>query len=462
MGKRFNLAEFLPEGVSKSDPSQVVEIPLHKIIANSRNFYGVRGVESLADSIALSGQLEPLIVYPYGTAGLYRVISGHRRLAALQMNKAESALCRVVEKPESAAREDLMLMAANGQRVKTGAEIAAEAERMTKALIQLRKDGAELPGRLRDLVADALGTSSTSLARKKVIDKQLKVPGFRQAWKDGKMGESVAYELARILPEENQYKALDMLIDDGVDYAKADIKTVQRIRKRIEAGESTKQDLHAEAEKRGIQIRDEDFSPLLAALVADAIPTSWREGLRSCRTKAEGLEHLHRFGCTYRSTGGRAVNYHCDPGGLTIDTPIKHRMKWADVWELLALDSMGQQAREAEKAGKAETPHPPAAPAPSFQGEGEKGGGPAGAPAPTEKAAPEGWQKCGEGDPPAEGQLVCVMMDDGDGVEDWFARVAVYRDGKYVEFGWETVTVDVEPGAVWAPLPGGWKEAANG
>lgn len=455
MAKKFNLAEFLPEGVSKSDPSQVVEIPLAKLIANSRNFYGVRDVESLADSIALNGQLEPLIVYPYGAAGLYRVLSGHRRLAALQMNKAESALCRVVEKPESAAREDLMLMAANGQRVKTGAEIAAEAERMTRALIQLRKDGAELPGRLRDLVADALGTSSTSLARKKVIDKQLKVPGFRQAWKDGKMGESVAYELARILPEENQYKALDMLIDEGVDYAKADIKTVQRIKKRIEAGESTKQDLHAEAEKRGIQIRDEDFSPLLAALVADAFPASWRKGLRSCRTKAEGLEHLHRFGCTYESTGGRAVNYHCDPGGLTIDTPIKHRIKWPEVWELLALDTMQRQAVEAPAEDEKQ---------PALAKLKKDAGG--ASPAPTRKtaagAAPDGWQRCGVGDPPAEGQLVCLMMDVGDGVEDWFARVVVYRGGQYVEFGWETVTVDVEPGAVWTPLPGGWKEAAKG
>lgn len=460
MAKKFNLAEFLPEGVSKSDPSQVVEIPLHKIIANGRNLYGVRGVEDLADSIKLNGLLEPLIVYPYGSAaGLYRVISGHRRLAALQLNKAETAPCRVVDPPRSAAWEDLQIISANAQRVKTGAEIAAEAERMTKALIQLRKDGAELPGRLRDLVADALGTSSTSLARKKVIDKQLKVPGFRQAWKDGKMGESVAYELARILPEENQYKALDMLIDEGVDYAKADIKTVQRIKKRIEAGESTKQDLHAEAEKRGIQIRDENFSPLLAALVREAIPSWERWDVLECPTKAAGVDLLHQFGLTHHSSSGGAIWFDSDPQALTITRPVRVRLKWAEVWELIALDSMGQQAREAEKAGK--DPSPAAQDDKVKTAQDDKGGGPAGAPAPTEKAAPEGWQKCGRGDPPAEGQLVCLMMDDGDGVEDWFARVAVYRGGKYVEFGWETVTVDVEPGAVWTPLPGGWKEAAK-
>ncbi|MBO7668778.1 MAG: ParB N-terminal domain-containing protein, partial [Firmicutes bacterium] len=127
MAKKFNLAEYVKaEGVSDSDPARIVEIPLSKIIANNRNFYGVRDVEALADSIKLNGLLEPLIVYPYGTAaGLYRLISGHRRVAALQLNKAEAAPCRIVDKPASAAREDLMLISANGQRTKTGAEVAA-------------------------------------------------------------------------------------------------------------------------------------------------------------------------------------------------------------------------------------------------------------------------------------------------------------------------------------------------
>lgn len=443
MAKKFNLAEYVKaEGVSDSDPARIVEIPLSKIIANSRNFYGVRDVEALADSIKLNGLLEPLIVYPYGSAaGLYRLISGHRRLAALQLNKAESAPCRIVEKPASAAREDLMLISANGQRTKTGAEVAAEAQRMTDALLALKKEGVELPGRLRDVVAEALGVSSTALARKKVINDGLKVPGFRQAWESGKMGETVAYELAQ-LPSEKQYEALDQLIDAGVNYETADIKTVQRIKRKVEAGESTKQDLAAEAEKRGIACPDGDYSPLLAALVAEAIPSSWRKGLRSCRTKAEGLEHLHRFGFQHCSHWGADVCYDSDPQALTLRKPICRRIKWAEVWELLALwDMHGAGSPKAE----AETPHPPAEPAPSPRGEG---------------CAPAGWHKCSTDTPP-EGQLVTVMFDDGDGCEDWFAHVAVFKGGKYVEFGWESVVVDIIPGAVWAPLPGGWKEAAK-
>ena len=365
MAKKFNLAEYVkPEGVSESDPGRIVDIPLSKIIANGRNFYGVRDVEALADSIALNGLLEPLIVYPYGTAGLSRLISGHRRIAALQLNKAETAPCRIVAKPASAAREDLMLISANGQRTKTGAEVAAEAQRMTDALLALKKEGVELPGRLRDIVAETLGVSSTALARKKVINDGLKVPGFRQAWEAGKMGETVAYELAQ-LPAEKQYEALDQLIDAGVNYEKADIKTVQRIKRKVEAGESTKQDLAAEAEKRGIQCPEGDYTPLLAALVAEAFPAGWRKGLRSCRTKAEGLEHLHRFGFGHHSSYGGGVCYDSDPQALTLKKPICRRIKWAEVWELLALwDMHGANSPKVE-----ETPHPPAEPAPSPQGE---------------------------------------------------------------------------------------------
>jgi ParB family chromosome partitioning protein len=447
MAKKFNLAEYVKaEGVSDSDPARIVEIPLSKIIANSRNFYGVRDVEALADSIKLNGLLEPLIVYPYGSAaGLYRLISGHRRLAALQLNKAEAAPCRIVAKPASAAREDLMLISANGQRTKTGPEVAAEAQRMTDALLALKKEGVELPGRLRDIVAEALGVSSTALARKKVINDGLKVPGFRQAWESGKMGETVAYELAQ-LPSEKQYEALDRLIDAGVNYETADIKTVQRIKRKVEAGESTKQDLAAEAEKRGIACPEGDYSPLLAALVREAIPSWERWDVLECPTKAAGVDLLHQFGLTRHSSSGGAIWFDSDPQALTLQRPICKRIKWPEVWELLALDAMQRQAVEAP----AEDEKKPALV--KLKDIAVKNAGPC--------CGPDGWRLCSRSTPD-EGQLVTVMFDEGDGCEDWFAHVAVFKGGKYVEFGWESVVVDIIPGAVWAPLPGGWKEAAK-
>ena len=326
------------------DAMTVRSIPLGKLIENPRNTYGVRDVEALADSIELNGQLEPLIVYPYGSAAeLYRLISGHRRLAALRLLKAETALCRVVSKPESGAQEDLLIIHANAQRVKTPGELTAEIEKTTAALMTLKKQGVEIPGRLRDHVAEALGISPTALARKKVIRDKLAVPGFKQAWEAGKLPEASAYELAQ-LPADQQYEALDLLIDDGIGYERVSIKDVRRIKRKLETGESTKQDLHVEAEKRGIRIKDEDFSPLLAELVAEALSETWQNGLRTCRSKAEGLEHLHRFGFSHASHYGSGVCYDSDPQALTITQPIRRRIKWSDVWELLALVAMQQKA----------------------------------------------------------------------------------------------------------------------
>jgi len=330
------------------------ELPLEKIWQNRLNFYGIRDVEALADSIRMDGLMDPLVVYEVEPGGPWRLISGHRRWAALHTLNAETALCRVVPKPESEAAETLMLIQANSTgRVLTPLEVAMQAEKMTAALVQRKKEGAEITGRLRDIVADAMGLSPTALARKKVIKDKLAVPGFRQAWDSGKMPETVAYELAQ-LPRDDQYKALDLIIDTGKNYESVDIKTVQKVKRQIENGESSKQDLYVEAEKRGIPIRDDDLSPLLAELVAEAIPESWKKGLRTCRTKAEALEHLHRFGFRHEGGAGGLVDWEADPQALTIKRPITRRIKWSDVWELLALHALRAEPKpltveEAEK-----------------------------------------------------------------------------------------------------------------
>ncbi|MBR2697283.1 MAG: ParB N-terminal domain-containing protein [Clostridia bacterium] len=335
------------------------EIALDDIWQNPLNFYGIRDVEELAESVKLHGLMDPLVVYPMAN-GKFRLISGHRRWAALHTINAETALCRVVAKPESDAAETLMLIQANSTgRVLTPLEIAMQAEKMTAALIQRRKEGVEFSGRTRDIVADALGISPTALARKKVIKDRLAVPGFRQAWERGKLPEAAAYELAQ-LPQDDQYKALDLIIDAGKNYESVDIKTVQKVKRQIENGESTKQDLCVEAEKRGIPIKDEDFSPLFAHYVRKAVPERVQEDLRGM-TKAQALDRLHRFGFGHAVQAGPGYYFIADPNGLTIKEPIGKRLKWAEVWELLALAAMREppkpltveEAEEVVDSGKA-------------------------------------------------------------------------------------------------------------
>lgn len=350
MAKKFNLADYVQAAErTESDTPELREIPLPKLLENGRNHYGVRNVEELAESIALNGQIEPLVVYPYGAEDLYRLISGHRRLAALRYNKAETARCLVIPKPESTAREDLLIIQANAQRVKTPGELAVEAQKMTSALIALKKEGVELPGRLRDAVADAMGVSSSKLGRIQAIENNLRVPGFRQAWKDGKLPEAAAYELSQ-LGEADQYAALDLLIDEGINYEKADIKAVQRVKKRVALGESPAQDLAAQAEKLGLTIREGDYSPLFAYYVRDALPGNVQKDLQGL-TKAQAVERLHLYGFSHACQSGPGYYYVSDPNGLTIKEPIGKRLKWAEVWELLAMSALAEAPRAVEGAG---------------------------------------------------------------------------------------------------------------
>lgn len=446
MAKRFNLADYVqPEAVSESDTPELRDIPLSKLLENGRNHYGIRNVEELAESIALNGQIEPLVVYPYGAGDLYRLISGHRRLAALRYNKAETARCLVIPKPESSAREDLLIIQANAQRVKTPGELAEEAQKMTAALVALKKEGVELPGRLRDAVADAMGVSSSKLGRIQAIENNLRVPGFRQAWKDGKLPEAAAYELSQ-LNEADQYAALDLLIDEGINYEKADIKAVQRVKKRVELGESPAQDLAAQAEKLGLTIREGDYSPLFAYYVRQAVPERVQEDLRGL-TKAQALERLHRFGFGHACQSGPGYYYAADPNGLTIKEPIGKRLRWAEVWELLAMSALAE----------AGTPSP--------QGEGSGGASPSPTETTGDGAAPDPmkaptvnvswapWRSC-VNDPP-EGWTLAFLLDPWDAEShDYDLKIAQYHDGKWwgiYDSSGEEIEVDLY--SWWSPAP---------
>lgn len=435
MAKKFNLAEFVKaESVSDSDTMEITMIPVTRIRMNPRNFYEPADVGDLVDSIAMNGLMDPIVVYK-GSGILYTILSGHRRYAAITAIRGgkghehdfDEVPCIVRPAPADTAREDILLIQANSTgRIRTAKDMAEEARRLTAAFTQLKKEGADLPGRVRDMVADAMGVSKSKVARIQAIEHNLAVPGFQAAYKKGELSEAAAYEISQ-MDREAQYRLLDRAVDDGLDYAKLDIKGVQRLRRRVEAGESPKQDLRVEAERRGILIRDDDFSPLLAELVAEAIPESWQKGLSSCRSKAEALEHLHRFGFGHASSCGGKVDYSSDPQALTITSPICRRMKWAEVWELLALWRLR---------------HPAEAPVP--------------APAP-EKPKAEVKLKAGEWrrwpeDRPEEGRTVCVVEL---GTGGYYADVFVFRDGTFRELDdpesdWQQ---GIREGALWFPVP---------
>lgn len=208
MGK-FNIGSFaasLNETVSKLDTSaepQLQYIDIEQLDAHEANFYEVSNLDTLADSIAMDGLQQPLVVTA-GEDGRYTVLSGHRRRAAIRKLVEEDGredLRRVpcmVKTYQSQALAELQLIMANSTaRVLTSAEVMHQAQRMEELLYQLKEEGYSFPGRMRAQVAEACQVSESKLARLKVIRDKLIGP-WMEKFEAGEISEDVAYTIAKM------------------------------------------------------------------------------------------------------------------------------------------------------------------------------------------------------------------------------------------------------------------------
>lgn len=192
------------QAVSKSDTGrELMQVDIDDLVGNDANFYAVDEdkLEDLKNSIALSGIMDPPTVTRTDD-GKYRLISGHRRTAAVRALVAEGredlrSVPVFVRSPKSAAMEELELIMANSTaRVLTSAEISQAAQRVERLLYDLKEQGVEFPGRMRDHVAEACNVSKTKLANLHMIEENL-IQDFKTQWAAGKLPDATALELAR-------------------------------------------------------------------------------------------------------------------------------------------------------------------------------------------------------------------------------------------------------------------------
>ena len=233
----FNLADVLKD-VSNSDTGreQIEYIPLNQIDEDPNNFYQLTDLDELAANISFCGLQQPIRVRQKDD-GRYIIVSGHRRRAALEMlvqddpERWKEVSCIVERDAVSPALQQLRLIFANANtRKMSSAEISQQAEEVEKLLYQLKEEGYEFPGRMRDHVAEAVSVSKSKLARLKVIRENLDA-SWVYAWKDGTLTESQAYELAQmhkfwqaIIKEEWGFSVQSLYAD-----------TIKKFRQRFEA-----------------------------------------------------------------------------------------------------------------------------------------------------------------------------------------------------------------------------------
>lgn len=204
--KGFSLADKLKE-VSNLDTGadgreQLKYVDLALIHPDPGNFYSLDGVEELAGNIELIGLQQPLLVRPDPEhEGEYIIVSGHRRRAAIELlvkdDKFGLVPCLIEGHEESDAMRQLRLIMANSSTRKlTSADLSRQAEEVEKLLYQLKEEGTEFPGRMRDHVAEVCQVHASKLARLKVIREHL-IEELKPIWENGDLGESVAYAYAK-------------------------------------------------------------------------------------------------------------------------------------------------------------------------------------------------------------------------------------------------------------------------
>lgn len=220
--KKFDLAAQLAAlnaDVPKSgtDRMQVEHIDIDRIVPDPGNFYRLSDIEQLAADIELLGLQQPLLVRP-GEGDSVVIVSGHRRHAALRMlvddghDELRRVPCIRTGAAASPAWQGLQLIYANAHtRALTSAETSQQAALTEQYLYQLKEEGHEFPGRMRDHVAQVVGVTKSKLARLKVVRDGLAPDVAAKYWSGDKgkdLTESAAHALAH-LPHDLQRQIVD-------------------------------------------------------------------------------------------------------------------------------------------------------------------------------------------------------------------------------------------------------------
>lgn len=261
----FDLAAVLGQAASmdtgiNNGREKIEYIPYQQILPDAGNFYSLEGIDELATNIELVGLQQPVRVKKIpGTERLrqmYRIVSGHRRLAAwrkLDMACPEETyreIPAIVEpdRDEPAELQELRLIFANSDtRKMTGHDLQQQAQRIRGLLQKLKDNGYEFKGRMRDQVAQICGVSKSKLSRLDAIRNNLHAGIYNAYYQTTEISETAAYEISK-LPMKEQSEICRKL---SKGWRPTTEKILQYISDRAEAKKDAERD--AAADLKAIQ-----------------------------------------------------------------------------------------------------------------------------------------------------------------------------------------------------------------
>lgn len=219
--KLGNVATALVSNIAKTVESvdikadiNIRNIPLSEIKLNSKNNFGMRDIEKLAESIKEHGQQHNAVVNVLHDDPQYKyiMVSGERRLRAIELNGGSSILAKIVDVDDLQA-EALMIILNLETRVPNDMELSNNATRLAEIVKTQKKDGQHKGLRTNEVVATMLTTENSKVDTAKVtklLTIQNLIPEFKKLMESEELSLEKANQFAQ-MPKEQQKFVYDYL-----------------------------------------------------------------------------------------------------------------------------------------------------------------------------------------------------------------------------------------------------------
>ena len=348
----------------------VVMLDVEDLMPSKDNFYSTENIDELAAAIELSGCIEQNLVVKPEAHGKYEVIAGHRRrLAALKLveegkEEYRKVPCRI-KKESDEIRDRLSLIFTNAtarqltdwEKVKQAEELKEVLTEYKKALQEENKDKPkeerERIGRIREIVAQMLNTSTTQVGRMEAISNNLSQE-FKGELEKGNINISTAHELSR-LDEEGQKKAYEQYEEKGELHIK-DVKPEEKEEITDEqaekAQEAIKDAIKGEVNRAVFKVKDN------VAAVERALRKHFSKSFQG--KKFDGGKYIYRFqpdGMTIIDTvqwGNFLIGY-SDLAEIIVFMIEDNQLSYDDTPEEVQEEETGEETEE-ETAGEVDAP----------------------------------------------------------------------------------------------------------
>ena len=348
----------------------VVMLDVEDLMPSKDNFYSTENIDELAAAIELSGCIEQNLVVKPEAHGKYEVIAGHRRrLAALKLvvegkEEYRKVPCRI-KKESDEIRDRLSLIFTNAtarqltdwEKVKQAEELKEVLTEYKKALQEENKDKPkeerERIGRIREIVAQMLNTSTTQVGRMEAISNNLSQE-FKGELEKGNINISTAHELSR-LDEEGQKKAYEQYEEKGELHIK-DVKPEEKEEITDEqaekAQEAIKDAIKGEVNRAVFKVKEN------VAAVERTLTKYFSKSFQG--KKFDGGKYIYRFqadGITIIDTekwGNFLIDY-SDLAEIVVLMIENNQLSYDDTPEEVQEEETGEEIEE-EAAGEVDAP----------------------------------------------------------------------------------------------------------